>query len=65
MKYFMYNSIVINYLYTLDKNKFSCSDIIYIYIYICKDQVRLGFRIRMDLSPNDTNNKFIECGRES
>ena len=63
MKYFMYNSIVINYLYTLDKNKFSCSDIIY--IYICKDQVRLGSRIRMHLSPNDTNNKFIECGRES
>ena len=31
----------------------------------CKDQVRLGSRIRMDLSPNDTNNKFIECGRES
>ena len=34
----MYNSIVINYLYTLDKNKFSCSDIyIYIYTYIYKE----------------------------
>ena len=31
----------------------------------CKDQIRLGSRIGMDLSPNDTNNKFIECGREN
>ena len=34
------------------------------YIY-CKDQIWLGSRIRMDLNPNDPNNKFIECGRES
>ena len=44
MKYFMYNSIVINYLYTLDKNKFSCSDILYIYIYIYKKE---GYEITL------------------
>ena len=31
----------------------------------CKDQIWLGSRIGMDLSPNDPNNEFIECGRES
>ena len=31
----------------------------------CKDQIWLGSRIGMDLSPNNPNKKFIECGRES
>ena len=31
----------------------------------CKDQIWLGSRIGMDLSPNDPNNEFIEYGRES
>ena len=37
----------------------------YIYIYICKDQLWLEPRTRMDPGPISPNNKFIESGRIS
>ena len=36
-----------------------------IYIYICKDQIRLESKTGMDPGPRSPNNEFVECRKES
>ena len=44
----------------------SChTQILYIYIYICKDPIWFESKTGMDPGPRSPNNEFIECGKES